>query len=65
MKGVEVIVHEDGKVTVRYDGFLGDACFQEAKRIYEQLKALGVNVTIEKVVRTQEAYITQAQKGRV
>ena len=62
MKAVDVIINPDGSVKVSYSGFKGEACFLEAKRIYEKLKALGVNVKIEKVERTAEAYATEKTK---
>jgi hypothetical protein len=57
-----VEVGADGKVRVLYRGFAGDECFREAQRLYEQLKAQGVEVTIEQVVPTQEYYQTERQK---
>ena len=62
MKEVEVIINPDGSVKVSYSGFKGEACFLEAKRIYEKLKALGVDVKIEKTERTAEAYVTEKTK---
>ena len=53
---VWVEVGADGKVRVLYRGFAGDECFREAQRIYELLKAQGVEVTVEQVVPTQEYY---------
>lgn len=58
MKGIEVIVDEDGKVTIKYTGFVGDACYHEARKLYQQLKSLGVDVEVQQIVPTQEAYTT-------
>jgi len=52
MKTVEIIVKPDGSVKVTYEGFQGQACFQEARRIYAQLRRLGVDVEVEKVLPT-------------
>jgi len=65
MKEVIIIVDKDGKVTVRYQGFIGDACFQEAHKIYQQLKQLGVNVKIEQTLKTPEAYVQQSTGSMV
>jgi len=65
MKSVDVIINPDGSVKVTYSGFKGGACFEEAKRIYERLKALGVNVSIEKVTPTAEYYVSANAKGKV
>ena len=52
MRSIEVIVEKDGTYKIRYDGFKGKACFQEAKRLYEVLKSLGLDVKIEETVPT-------------
>ena len=62
MRAVDVIINPDGSVKVSYSGFKGEACFLEAKRIYEKLKALGVDVKIERTERTAEAYATERTK---
>jgi hypothetical protein len=55
---------EGGKVRILYRGFVGDECFREAQRIYELLKAQGVEVTVEQVIPTQEYYQEQKQRVR-
>ena len=62
MRAVDVIINPDGSVKVSYSGFKGEACFLEAKKIYERLKALGVDVKIERTERTAEAYATEKTK---
>ena len=64
MREIEVVINEDGSVKILYKGFRGGACFEEAKKLYQQLKSLGVNVKIEQVVPTQEAYQTTTSKTR-
>jgi len=63
----EIIVEIDkgGKVRILYKGFKGGACFDEARKLYEALKAQGVEVTIEQVVPTQEFYETAKDQQRV
>jgi hypothetical protein len=56
MKTIKVIIDKDGKVKIEYNGFQGDQCFLEAKKLYEQLKSLGVNVEIQATQPTQEFY---------
>lgn len=46
---VEVIVEGDGTVVVRYNGFQGRACFNEAMKLYNMLSSMGVNVRVERV----------------
>ena len=67
MKMHEIIVEIDkgGKVRILYKGFKGGACFDEAKRLYEALKAQGVEVTVEQVMPTQEFYETTKDQQRV
>jgi len=59
LRTVELVVNPDGSVKVTYRGYRGSQCFEEAKRIYEQLKALGVDVKVEKTVLTEEAYAAE------
>jgi hypothetical protein len=54
---------EGGKVRILYRGFVGDECFREAQRIYDALKAQGVEVTLEQVIPTDE-YYQQQQRAR-
>jgi hypothetical protein len=56
MKNIKVIINEDGKIKIEYSGFQGDECFLEAKKLYEKLKNLGVNVEIQATQVTQEFY---------
>jgi hypothetical protein len=62
MREVWVEVGADGRVRVFYRGFVGDECFKEAQRLYEALKAQGVEVTVEQVIPTQEYYQTERQR---
>lgn len=53
MRTVKAIIEADGSVRVEYNGFTGKTCLQEAKKIYEKLKALGVDVNITKTVEQE------------
>jgi len=63
VREVRVEIDRDGRVRILYQGFQGDACFEEAKRLYATLKAQGLDVSIEQVMPTQE-YYTTAQKAK-
>ena len=65
MPAVFVEVDKNGKVKILYKGFKGGACFDEAKKLYEALKAQGVEVELEQVVPTQELYETVEDRQRV
>jgi len=65
MHEILVEIGENGKVKILYKGFKGGACFDEAKRLYEALKAQGVEVSLEQVVPTQELYETAEDRQRV
>ena len=68
MREVRVEIDRDGRIRILYQGFQGDACFEEAMRLYAFLKAQGLEVSIEQVMPTQEYYVGSAQtaqKGRV
>jgi arylamine N-acetyltransferase len=64
MKEVRIEIDKDGKIKVLYQGFVGGACFEEARRLYALLKAQGLDVSIEQVTPTQEYYVAVAQKTR-
>ncbi|MEM2569256.1 MAG: hypothetical protein QXT67_04880 [Candidatus Bathyarchaeia archaeon] len=49
---IEVIVDVDGSVIIRYNGFLGRACYNEAMRLYNILSSMGLQVKIERVEET-------------
>jgi len=62
MREVRIEIDREGRVRVLYSGFVGSECFNEAKKLYNQLKALGLEVSIEQVMPTQEYYVSQTQK---
>jgi type 1 glutamine amidotransferase len=64
MKEIRIEIDSNGKVKILYSGFQGDACFEEAKKLYNLLKSKGVQVSLEQVVPTQEYYQIQTQKAR-
>lgn len=53
---IEVIVENDGSITIRYNGFMGRACFDEATRLYNMLTSMGLNVRVVKVEETPSTY---------
>mgnify|MGYP000164958958 CR=1 FL=1 len=65
MHEILVEIGENGKVKILYKGFKGGACFDEAKRLYEALKAQGVEVSLEQVTPTQELYETVEERQRM
>jgi len=65
MREVQVVVNPDGSVTVKYAGFVGSACFEEAQRLYRLLRASGVEVKVEAVQPTEEAYVGVSSRGAI
>ncbi|MEM1554350.1 MAG: hypothetical protein QXU09_03815 [Thermoproteota archaeon] len=59
MRRVTIEVTEDGKLRVLYQGFKGEACFEEAKKLLALLKSSGVDVDVEKVEKTEEFYVSE------
>lgn len=49
-KKVTVIVGKDGKMAMSFDGFEGNCCYDEARRIQAQLKLLGIEVDCESLI---------------
>ena len=64
MKEIRVEIDSNGKVRILYQGFQGEACFEEAKKLYNLLLSKGVQVTLEQVTPTQEYYQTQITKQK-
>lgn len=65
MQTVKVEVDNEGKTKILYDGFAGEACFQEAQKLLAQLKAFGVDVKVEEVRRTADNSIVETKKQKV
>jgi len=66
MREILVEVDEDGKVTVKTQGYAGPSCVEALKRLMERLKALGIDSSLEKQQLTPEYYKqTQTAKTRI
>lgn len=65
MREIRIEIDEGGKVRILYQGFAGEACFEEARRLYALLKAQGLDVTIEQVTPTQEYYTSAQARAKV
>jgi hypothetical protein len=65
MRSVEVIIHENGSITVKYQGFLGKACLEEANKIYARLKDLGVDADIQSIKETEEMRQVETQRTKL
>jgi len=64
MKEIRIEVDREGRIRILYSGFAGNACFEEARKLYAQLKSLGIDVTIEQITPTQEYYIVQRAQAK-
>ena len=65
MKEIKIIIDKNGKITIDFDGFRGDACFKEREKIVELLKKYGLEIDIEHEERKPEAYVTTEQEAMV
>lgn len=57
-----VVIIENGKVKLDFQGFVGNECLQEAERIEQFLASLGVNISDRKIEAKPELYATQTQR---
>lgn len=64
MKTVTITITEDGKVKIQWSGYQGEECFTEARKLYNLLRSMGVDVELERVEKTPEYYTTRT-RGRV
>jgi len=62
MRSFEIVIERDGRMKLRTQGFQGPACLEEAQRLKELVKALGVEVETEEVQLTEEYYQTTQVK---
>ena len=49
MTKVRVVVKNEGKVEIDWEGFKGDACYLEAQKLYSLLKGMGVDVEVKQI----------------
>lgn len=61
-EAVDILINTgDGKITIAYNGFVGDACYAVGKEILKELHALGVEVSIDEII-PQESPIPVIEK---
>lgn len=65
MREIIVEIDEDGRATIRTKGFRGPICLAEIEKLKARLKALGVEVDVEKQEKTPEFYQTQTTSQQV
>ena len=58
MSKIAAIVRKDGSIDMIYSGFVGKACLVEAEKLAKQLKKLGVDLDVQKVVPSTEMNAT-------
>jgi len=61
MKQVKILIQNNGKILIRYQGFKGEECFTEAEKIYKLLAQKGINIEIEKIKKTDEYYASKTE----
>jgi len=59
MREIIVEIDEEGKATVKTQGFQGPSCVEAVKQLMARLRALGVDVDVEKQTPTPEYYRVQ------
>jgi len=62
MKVIRIEIDKDGKVTIDHRGFIGEACFDTDKKLYELLRRMGTKPETIKVIKKPEAYIKPKTK---
>ena len=64
-KKITVVIDEKGKVTVDFQGFIGQSCFIEHSHIIEFLKSLGIDYKDVKVQVKPEAQLLSVETKKV
>lgn len=62
MREVLVEIDQDGRATITTKGFRGPSCLAEIEKLKARLKALGVEVDVERQEKTPEFYQTETQQ---
>lgn len=57
-KRIIAVISKDGDITFDFNGFIGKACLNEARKLEEQLKDQGVKVNIRELTKKREFYVT-------
>jgi len=65
MREIVVEIDEDGRATVKTQGYRGPGCLEAVKQLLARLKALGVDVQVDTQALTQEYYQTQTTQEKV
>ena len=56
-KKVTIVVGKDGKMAMSFDGFSGNSCYDEARKIQAHLKSLGIEVDCESLIPKENSEI--------
>lgn len=62
---IRIEIDKEGNVTIDHQGFAGEACEKEDKRLYEILKGQGAQIEIKQITKKPEAYISTKTKSEV
>lgn len=54
MEQIDVIINEDGKMTIKTTGFSGETCIKEIDKVLEELRKAGIDVKTLKIEKTAE-----------
>jgi hypothetical protein len=65
LKEILVEIDEDGKVTVKTQGYRGHSCLDALKGLVARLKTLGIEPEIERQTPTAEYYQSQTAEEKV
>lgn len=64
MDKILVEIGKDGKITIKYLGFQGSACYTEAKKLYDKLKEQGLDVEIKQIIpTTTQSGVIQSERA--
>lgn len=51
---VTVVVSNDGKIAMSFNGFTGNSCYDEAEKIKSYLATFGISVDCENIIPHEE-----------
>jgi hypothetical protein len=65
MREIIVEVDEDGRAKITTKGYAGAGCLAEVEKLKARVKALGIEVDVERQEKTAEYYQTQTTQQQV
>lgn len=65
MERITVTRNKEGEITVDFNGFPGETCYQEAQKFIEACEKMGVKVNVKNVYPKEDEKVQERQDHRI